>query len=201
AKLTRVGLFTSPPFSEVVKVTLKVSHNLYASTLPLLIAAKNGKRTVAEGLRQQRQFLAALGIDVQTISFGGGAGGANADAVTPRASAQLLRALAKRPDFKAIHAGLPILGVDGTLADAVAADSPARGKVFAKTGTLTWDDLMNGRSLLTSKALAGTMTTARGRSLIFALYVNGVPLPKGVTANREGKVLGRLCEIIYQHAP
>lgn len=201
AKLPRVAVFTSPPFSEVIKVTLKVSHNLYASTLPLLIATRDGKRTVADGLHWQRRFLGELGVDVDSISFGGGAGGANADAVTPRATVQLLRALSKRTDYQALNAGLPILGVDGTLADAVAGDSPARGKVRAKTGTLTWDDLMNGRTLLTSKALAGTMTTARGRALILALYVNGVPLPKGVTATREGKVLGHLCEIIYEHAP
>jgi D-alanyl-D-alanine carboxypeptidase/D-alanyl-D-alanine-endopeptidase (penicillin-binding protein 4) len=200
-KLTRVAVFTSPPFSELVKVTLKVSHNLYASTLPLLIAAKNGKKTMADGLHWQRRFLADLGIDVDSISFAGGAGGANADAVTPRASVQLLLALAKRSDYKALQAGLPILGIDGTLVDAVAGASPARGKVFAKTGTLTWDDVMNGRTLLTSKALAGTMTSASGRSLIVALYVNGVPLPKGVTSTREGKTLGELCEIIYQHAP
>src|SRR5262249_2467847 len=114
-KLSRVAAFTSPPFSEVIKVTLKVSHNLYASTLPLLIAAKNGQKSVADGLHWQRTFLADLGIDVGSISFAGGAGGANADAVTPRASVQLLRELAKRSDYKAIHAGLPILGVDGTL--------------------------------------------------------------------------------------
>src|SRR5204862_2294011 len=89
-KLSRVAVFTSPPFSEVVKVTLKVSHNLYASTLPLLIAVRQGKRTLADGLQLQRKFLADLGVDVNTISFGGGAGGANADAVTPRASVQLL---------------------------------------------------------------------------------------------------------------
>ncbi len=44
AKLERVALYKSPPFAEVAKVTLKVSHNLYASTLPLLVAAKHGKR-------------------------------------------------------------------------------------------------------------------------------------------------------------
>jgi D-alanyl-D-alanine carboxypeptidase/D-alanyl-D-alanine-endopeptidase (penicillin-binding protein 4) len=201
ARLTRVARFTSPPFSEVIKVTLKVSHNLYASTLPLLIAAKNGGRTVADGLHWQRKFLVDLGVAVDSISFGGGAGGSNADAVTPRATVQLLRALAKRSDYPALRAGLPILGVDGTLVDAVPADSPARGNVYAKTGTLTWDDLMNERSLLTSKALAGTMTTANGRSLIVALYVNGVPLPKGATSARVGKLLGHLCEIIYQYAP
>src|SRR5262249_49491872 len=130
AKQTPVAEFTSPPFSEVIKVTLKVSHNLYASTLPLLIAAKNDKRTLADGLRLQRKFLADLGVPVETISFGGGAGGANADSVTPRATVALLRALAKRPDYPAFKAGLPVLGVDGTLVDVVPADSPARGKVW-----------------------------------------------------------------------
>ncbi len=201
AKLTRVATFTSPPFSEVLKVTLKVSHNLYASTLPLLVAAKNGKRTLADGLHVQRKFLADLGVDVATISFGGGAGGDNADAVTPRASVELLQALAKRADYPCLRAGLPVLGVDGTLFDAVAADSPAKGKVLAKTGTLVWDDVMNERLLLTSKALAGILTTASGRSLTVAIYVNCVPLPKKVAPSREGKVIGKLCEIVFQHAP
>jgi hypothetical protein len=30
------------------------------------------------------------------------------------------------------------------------------------------------------------------------MFVNDVPLPKGVMATREGKVLGKLCEIIVQ---
>jgi D-alanyl-D-alanine carboxypeptidase/D-alanyl-D-alanine-endopeptidase (penicillin-binding protein 4) len=199
--LLRTARFASPRFAEVIKVTLKVSHNLYASTLPLLVAAKHGERSVPEGLRRQRRFLAGLGVEVGTISFAGGAGGANADWTTPRATVQLLRAMAKRPEYAAYHAGLPVLGVDGTLDDAVPADSPARGKAQAKTGTLLWYDAMNNRTLLTSKALAGTLTTARGRELVVVLYVNGVPLPRGVTSTREGKTLGHLCEIIYQETP
>jgi D-alanyl-D-alanine carboxypeptidase/D-alanyl-D-alanine-endopeptidase (penicillin-binding protein 4) len=201
AKMKRVARFTSPPFSEVAKVTLKVSHNLYASTLPLLIAAKYGKRTLPEGLQLQGQILSKLGVDVKTISFGGGAGGAGADQVTPAAAVALLRALANRPEYKAFEAGLPVLGVDGTLADVIATTSPARGAVRAKTGTYSWHDLMNDRALLTSKALAGTMVTARGRRLTFAIFVNNVPLPRGVQPAREGRVLAQLCEIIHQHAP
>jgi D-alanyl-D-alanine carboxypeptidase/D-alanyl-D-alanine-endopeptidase (penicillin-binding protein 4) len=200
-KLTRVALHTSAPFSELVKVTLKVSHNLYASMFPLLVAVKHGQRTLEEGMRLQGKFLAELGLDVETISFGGGAGGSPADMVTPRATVQLLQALAKRDDYKVFEAGLPVLGVDGTLANAIPGDSPAKGKLLAKTGTYFWRDSMNGRSLLTSKALAGILTTARGRTLLVAIFVNRVPLPKGVTTNREGKVLGHLCEIIYQHGP
>jgi D-alanyl-D-alanine carboxypeptidase/D-alanyl-D-alanine-endopeptidase (penicillin-binding protein 4) len=200
-KLAQVALFTSPPLSEAIKVTLKVSHNLYASTLPLLIAAKNGQSTVAAGLRWQRRFLLELGVPVETISFAGGAGGAQADCTTPRATVTLLQAMRKRPEYKAWHAGFPVLGVDGTLTDVVGSDSPAKSEVQAKTGTLTWLDAMNGRTLLRSKALAGTLTTKHGKDLVFAMYVNDVPLPPGVSATREGRALGRICEIIYEHAP
>ena len=65
AKLTRVAMYRSPPLSEALKVTLKVSHNLYASTLPLLLAVKDGKRTLADGMRLQGKVLAELGVDVE----------------------------------------------------------------------------------------------------------------------------------------
>jgi D-alanyl-D-alanine carboxypeptidase/D-alanyl-D-alanine-endopeptidase (penicillin-binding protein 4) len=200
-KLKRVALFTSPPFSEVVKVTLKVSHNLYASLFPLLIAVRNGQTTLAEGMRLQGKFLKDLGLEVTTISFGGGAGGDPADAVTPRATVELLRAMARRSDYKYYEAGFPVLGVDGTLAEAVKRESPARGKLRAKTGTYFVHDVMNDRQLLTSKSLAGVMTTASGRSLTLAIFVNRVPLPRNASLTRDAKVIGRLCEIIYRHSP
>ena len=98
--------------------------------------------------------------------------------------------MAHRSDFPAFSEALPILGVDGTLVEVVGAESPARGKVRAKTGTLQWQDLMNDRPLLTSKALAGYLTTKTGRELVFAMFVNNVHLPKGVTGSREGKARG-----------
>lgn len=200
-RLPRVAAYTSPPLSEMLKVTLKVSHNLYASTLPLLLAVQEGKQSLAAGLRRQGQILTDLGVDAGTISLESGAGGGNGDRVTPRATVQLLRAMAKRPDFAAYEAALPVLGVDGTLADAVGADSPARGKIRAKTGTYGDSDLLNGRMLLRSKSLAGYLTSAGGRTLAFAVFLNDVPLPRGTNADREGRALGRLCEVLYRYAP
>jgi D-alanyl-D-alanine carboxypeptidase/D-alanyl-D-alanine-endopeptidase (penicillin-binding protein 4) len=201
AKLPRVALHKSLPLSEAIKVTLKVSHNLYASMLPLHLAVKHDKRTVFDGMRQQRKVLADLGVDVSDIALESGAGGGNGDRVTPRVTIQLIQAMAKRPDFAAYKAALPILGVDGTLADAVPADSPARGKVFAKTGTYTDPDLLNDRPYLRSKSLAGVMNTANGKTLYFAIFLNDLPLPPNGGPQREGKQLGRLCEIIYQNGP
>jgi D-alanyl-D-alanine carboxypeptidase/D-alanyl-D-alanine-endopeptidase (penicillin-binding protein 4) len=197
-KLPRIAMHTSPPLSESARLILKVSHNLHASTLPLLVAAKHGDRTLSAGLKHQHDFLGRIGVDVETISFGGGAGGSRADYVTPRATVQLLRYMTTRPDFSQYHDALPSLGIDGTLSKSVGPDSPARGKVFAKTGTLYWHNAMNSRMLLTSKALAGYLTTSHDRKLALALFVNNVHLRDGVDAKSIGRDLGRICEIVHE---
>ena len=76
AEFPRVAEYTSPPFSEYLRVILKVSHNLHASTLPLLLAARHGGRTLHAGLKQEGMLLKSLGVLPGAISFGGGAGGA-----------------------------------------------------------------------------------------------------------------------------
>lgn len=194
----RVALHTSPPLSELVEVTLKVSSNLYANLLPMHLAAKAGHRTLADGLREQKKVLAGLGVNPGEVSFGSGAGSTMTDQTTPRAMVQLLRILSKRPDWGSFRDALPILGVDGTLAE-VRGGGPARGKVQAKTGTVLRRE--GDRQMLRSKALAGTMTTARGRRLLFAMFVNDVELARGASASREGEVLAALCEILYRFTP
>jgi D-alanyl-D-alanine carboxypeptidase/D-alanyl-D-alanine-endopeptidase (penicillin-binding protein 4) len=194
----QVAELVSLPFAENARLILKVSHNLHASTLPLLLAAQQGKRSLEEGMKLQREYLTAAGVDVDAISFGGGAGGSRADYVTPQATVQLLRHQSKRADFAAFERALPIMGVDGTLAKTVKPDSPVREKVQAKTGTLVWDNLLNDRGLITSKALAGYMTTASGRRLAFAAFVNGVHARDGVDSRRVGSDLGRVCEMVYR---
>jgi serine-type D-Ala-D-Ala carboxypeptidase/endopeptidase (penicillin-binding protein 4) len=198
AKLEKVAELASPPFAENAKLILKVSHNLHASTLPLLLAAKHGQQRFDAGLKRQRQVLAKLGVDVDSISFGGGAGGSNADCVTPRATVQLLRGMAKRPSFAAYEAALPVIGVDGTLCECVAKDCPVCGKARAKTGTLSWSNTMNGKTLLQSKALAGYLTDSRGRKLAFAIFVNHAHLGSPAETDRVGKTLGKLCEVLHR---
>lgn len=163
----------------------------------MLIAAKHGQRTLGEGLRRQREFLSKAGINADSISFGGAAGGDPADYVTPQATVALLRYLAKRADFATFERALPVLGQDGTLARAIDADSPVRGKVQAKTGTMFWHNRMNGGSILTSKSLAGYMTTRSGRRLAFAVFINNLPVKTSDDRDRIGKALGQLCQVIY----
>lgn len=201
AGLPRVARYESPPLSELIKVILKVSHNLYASALPMLIAASAGKRTLAEGLSLEGKILADLGVEINVIALESGAGGGSCDRVSPRVTVQLLQALARRPDFPTFCQALPVLGVDGTLWDVVSKDSPAYGKVRAKTGTYADADLLNERFFLRCKSLAGVMTTKKGRHLTFAFFVNDVVLLGEKHAKREAQALARLCEILYLHAP
>ena len=181
---------------------LKVSQNLHASTLPLLLAAKAGGSSLSDGLRREGEVLASLGIDLSQVSFGGGAGGSRSDLVSPRATVALLKAMSSRPDFATYQAALPVLGRDGTLSKAVDPESPARGHVRAKTGTYWVDNDLNASSVLTSKALAGYMETAAGRHLIFAFFLNDVPIKEvSDSTTAAGKLLGKLCEAIYDDKP
>ncbi|MCL5773712.1 MAG: D-alanyl-D-alanine carboxypeptidase/D-alanyl-D-alanine-endopeptidase [Firmicutes bacterium] len=195
--LQRVALLKSPPFSENAKLILKVSHNLHADTLPLLIAVKNGRKTFEEGMALEKPFFASAGVDTDSISLSDGAGGSRSDFITPAAVTQLLRYMSTRPDFSAYYKALPILGVDGTLVSVVDKNSPVRGMVYAKTGTIAAEDLLNGRGMLGAKALAGYMTASSGRKLIIAIYVNNVPIYSFDDVMMVGKDLGRICEIIY----
>jgi D-alanyl-D-alanine carboxypeptidase/D-alanyl-D-alanine-endopeptidase (penicillin-binding protein 4) len=197
-----VAEYTSPPLREYLKVILKVSQNLHASTLPMLVAAKHGETSLAQGLKREGEALAKLGVPPLAVSFGGGAGGSRSDLVTPRATVALLRAMAARPDFAAYDAALPVLGRDGTLAKAVAPESPARGHARAKTGTFWVDNALDGRPILVSKALAGYLETASGRKLTFAFFVNNIPIeaiggPIPEAAAAAGRRLGKLCELFY----
>lgn len=196
-RLPLVAKYTSPPFSESAKVILKVSHNLHASTLPMLLAARHGKQTLNEGMKIQARHLRSLGVEADSISFGGGAGGDRADYVTPRATVALLQAVAERPFGEKFRAALPILGVDGTLADMLPHESPARGNVQAKTGTLYWNNRLHDGYLLSGKALAGYATTASNRELVFAILVNNVQLESDDQTTMVGRTLAQLCEVLY----
>jgi D-alanyl-D-alanine carboxypeptidase/D-alanyl-D-alanine-endopeptidase (penicillin-binding protein 4) len=192
-----VAVMKSAPFRENLRVILKTSHNLHASLLPLHLAAHHGERTLEAGMRYEGVALRRLGVPIEELSFGGGAGGTRSDFVTPRATVALLRALAGRKDFEVIRDALPVLGRDGTLAK-ISVGHPAAGNVWAKTGTLGWENLLTETTLLTSKALAGYIQARSGRTVVFAAFVNGVLHGKELKASREGEALGRLCEVIWE---
>lgn len=150
-----VAAHVSPPLSEAVKVILKVSHNLHATMLPVIVGAQlAGKGDRFAGYRLIREALERGGVDCSRVVLRSGSGGGRADSLSARFLVNLLAHLATRPEFEAFYDALPVGGVDGTLATHFTAP-PLRGRVRAKTGTLVYQGALNQNWVYLSKALAG----------------------------------------------
>jgi D-alanyl-D-alanine carboxypeptidase/D-alanyl-D-alanine-endopeptidase (penicillin-binding protein 4) len=82
----------------------------------------------------------------------------------------LLRFWRGRPDFARFRQMLPILDEPGNLAG-ICTHCPARGKVFAKPGTVAAYDTFNNRITL-DEALGSYLEVNPGQFYIFDLAVN-----------------------------
>ena len=158
--LTVLATHVSPPLSEDVTVTNKVSQNLHAELYQRLLGRLEGEDgSIAQGARVVRQFLINGGVDADDFLFYDGSGLSGDDLITPRAATALLVYAAHQPWGPAFRSSLPIGGVDGSLSGRFA--GPLKGKVFAKTGTLA-----------EVNALSGYLTAASGRTLVFSILCN-----------------------------
>ncbi|CAN5630711.1 D-alanyl-D-alanine carboxypeptidase/D-alanyl-D-alanine-endopeptidase [soil metagenome] len=176
--LPTVASLESLPFEEDATYVMKVSYNRGAQTLVCLLATASGTYlpdarpgTECNGcLGHAADLWREAGLDTTGASVIDGSG-LDGNLVTPTNQNELQMIMAKRPDGERWQSTLPILGVDGSLAS-VMADSPAAGKVFAKTGTLVEGDEFNGRLRLSTKALGGVIDAESGRRLAFTIIVN-----------------------------
>jgi D-alanyl-D-alanine carboxypeptidase/D-alanyl-D-alanine-endopeptidase (penicillin-binding protein 4) len=195
--LRKVAELASPPFSEDVKLTLKVSQNLHADTYILLVAAASNKTGFYEGMIAEGKILNGLGLDTSAVMLGDGEGGDDVDHFSPRSAAGLLTLMTKRPYAAKYVNALSILGVDGSLASSCSAGNPACGRVYAKTGTRAGYDPLNDRGVLFTKSLAGHVDAKSGKRLVFAVFVNNVPISDMNEMMATGEDLGTIAGLIY----
>ncbi|MGC2298382.1 MAG: D-alanyl-D-alanine carboxypeptidase/D-alanyl-D-alanine-endopeptidase [Acidobacteriaceae bacterium] len=159
-ELKVLAMHVSPPLAEDVTVTNKVSQNLHAELLQRLLGRLEGQDgSIAQGARVVRQFLVNAGVDPGDFLFYDGSGMSNADLITPRAATTLLAYAARQPWGELYKSSLPIGGVDGSLSGRFAGEM--KGRVFAKTGTLS-----------EVNALSGYVTTVSGKTLVFSVLCN-----------------------------
>jgi serine-type D-Ala-D-Ala carboxypeptidase/endopeptidase (penicillin-binding protein 4) len=172
---------TSVPLAQDITVINKVSQNLHAELLLRLLGKIHGRDgSFAEGARVVRQFITGIGVDDNDFFLYDGSGMSMDDRVAPRVYTKLLTYAAKQPWAQAWRDTLPIAGVDGTLNNRFK-NSPVKGKLWAKTGTLNESD-----------ALSGYLTSASGNTVAFSIMVNGHR--PGSTA--ETQAIDRICEAI-----
>jgi serine-type D-Ala-D-Ala carboxypeptidase/endopeptidase (penicillin-binding protein 4) len=170
---TAIAAVSSAPVSELAEFALRASDNVLAEVLAREVAVAREAEPSYEGAAGA--VLAALrqaGIDTTGAVMVDGSGLSTRDEVPARLLGEILAAAASPAKgpldtqfLRPILTGLPVAGGVGTLDNRYARDGRAadgRGVVRAKTGSLT------GVS-----SLAGIVTDADGRLLVFALMSNG----------------------------
>jgi D-alanyl-D-alanine carboxypeptidase/D-alanyl-D-alanine-endopeptidase (penicillin-binding protein 4) len=171
----------SVPVAQDITVTNKVSQNLHAELLLRMLGkafANDG--SLAQGTRVVRQFLIDAGVNDADFFFYDGSGMSMDDRIAPRAFTRLLAYASQQPWGAAWRDTLPVAGVDGTLVGRFR-NSPLKGRLWAKTGTLN-----------ETSALSGYLAAASGKTLAFSILVNG----HRPGSEAEVQAIDRICEAI-----
>ena len=173
----------SPPLVELIRMMNKVSLNLHAELLLRTVAKeKTGVGTTDNGLQIEQAFLKSVGIPDGEAILEDGSGLSTGNLVTPLAVTQLLEYAAHQPWGNAFRSTLPVAGQDGTL-DHRMLNTPAAGRIWAKTGTLE-----------RVRGLSGYADTVQGAHLAFAIFANNDP-DNGQDATRA---FDEICEAMVE---
>ena len=161
-----LGTVRSAPVARLVEQALSQSDNLLTESLARHVALARDLPATFEGAAEAvTDALAGAGLDVTGVSLADGSGLSATDRVPVALLTELLSGAADGtlPGTSPVLSGLPVAGYDGTLFDRGDEDpETAPGAVRAKTGTL-----------LGVHGLAGTVVTAEGRLLVFAVVADG----------------------------
>jgi D-alanyl-D-alanine carboxypeptidase/D-alanyl-D-alanine-endopeptidase (penicillin-binding protein 4) len=177
----------SAPLSQIVERILEVSDNEASEVLLRHVgAATVGDASFSGGERGVEQVLREHGVRLGPSDLNDGSGLSRANRIDPRTLIEVLRLAASpdQPELRAVLTGLPVAGFSGSLADRFDGPSPeARGRVRAKTGTLTG-----------VHSLAGIAVGPDGVPMLFALMTDRVRLPDNsaaeVTIDNAAAALG-----------
>lgn len=162
-----VALRNSPPASQLIQMTNKVSENLHAELFLREIARverRNG--SVENGVMAMNAFLGSIGAGPDDARIDDGSGLSRATLVTPHLVTRLLQHMYNSNLRDTWISMLPIGGQDGTLGRRLCCTSDAH-QIHAKTGTL-------GRAI----GLSGYADSRTRGWLAFSILVNDFAAPQ-----------------------
>lgn len=173
-----VHTHVSPPLPEILAIVNKPSQNFYADMLLKVIGAEAyGEGSWSKGEQVVEDLLTTAGADAKSFNMSDGSGLSRRNQVEPNQVVALLEYMQSRPDFEVFKASLPIMGVDGTLRGRMV-DTPAKGRVFAKTGTI-------GQV----RSLSGYLTASNGHSIVFCMIANNFSVPTRAATEAQNKAV------------
>ncbi|WP_144276278.1 D-alanyl-D-alanine carboxypeptidase/D-alanyl-D-alanine-endopeptidase [Demequina sp. NBRC 110053] len=159
-----VAAVQGAPLSDVLFLLLRDSDNTIAEIVGLVNALETGRATTPAGAAEAtRAGLRSIGAPVDGLVLLDGAGFSENNRIAPaHLTGAIVASLDAEPTADLLDL-LPVGGLEGTVATRFAG-TDAAGVLRAKTGSLTG---------VTS--LAGTVQTADGRLLAFAVLADGMP--------------------------
>lgn len=183
-KTTEMGhLFTaSSPLVETIEVALKRSQNFYSEQILKTMGREiEGEGSFEKGVSAAGRFLAMAGIERGTYTLKDGSGLSRENRFTAEQITKILRYMYSSAHRSRFLSSLPLSGTDGTLKDRMKS-SPLKGKVRAKTGSLSGVSCLSGYLLNAEKEL-----------LCFSLLFNDYK-----AYNYQVKrIQDRVCEVLF----
>lgn len=151
----------SEPLRRLLNACLKNSQNLYAEHfLKTLGAEMYGIGSYTVGSMAVKSVLFRHGCNLDSIYLADGSGLSRENRANAQAFVDLLSAVERSPQGKLFKSFLPESGTSGTLKNRMR-DTAAKGRVYAKTGTL------NG-----VRGLSGYIESRKGNAYAFSMIGN-----------------------------
>ncbi|MBQ8608431.1 MAG: D-alanyl-D-alanine carboxypeptidase/D-alanyl-D-alanine-endopeptidase [Bacteroidaceae bacterium] len=163
---------------------MKKSDNLYAEAMFYQLAAQTGKpyAQAKDAKESIKELIERLGHDSKRYRIADGSGASLYNYLSPCLLIDFLRyAYENEHIFQPLYESMPIAGKDGTLQYRMKKNSPAYGKVHAKTGTVTG-----------VVSLAGYAYASNGHLLAFAM-INQNTLRPRLVRQWQDRVCEELC--------
>lgn len=170
--------------TEVLLPMMKESDNQYAEALFYQLAALRGRpyASAEDARARMDSLIIGFGFEPQHYDLVDGSGLSLYNYVSAELEIAFLRYAYQRDGiFPVLYASLPVAGVDGTLKNRMRR-SPARGKVRAKTGTLTG-----------VATLAGYVQAPNGHWLAFCIMNQGQCKARSARDFQD-----RVCELLIK---
>ena len=183
---SRLAMIQSMPLAANLPIINKVSQNLHAEMLLREVGyVRCGVGSFEAGLEEMKSFLQEAGIKRWQFRLRDASGLSRHNLISPEATVRLLAHMAGSQHGELYRSTLALAGEDGTL-DWRFSRGPVRGKIQAKTGTLSG-----------VIALSGYARTQDERDLAFAIYVNNSSAPNSYVR----RLVDRVAEVIVTTPP
>jgi D-alanyl-D-alanine carboxypeptidase/D-alanyl-D-alanine-endopeptidase (penicillin-binding protein 4) len=161
----------SAPLSEIAKVLMKVSQNLYAETLIKTLGLQSGEGSIEAGDQVVHEVLDSWGVEPGSYLLVDGSGLSRYNYLTADTLVRVLRHIYLDPRHRGpFIEALPAGGVSGAEGGTLArrfVGTRAAGNVHAKTG-----------SIANVRALSGFLQTTDGEPLVFSIIANNFTQPQ-----------------------